>query len=298
MSIRVMTAVWDHAHGVSGGPLIVLLAMADYAHDDGTGVFPTQGVLAHKARMSERHVRRVLAELEDKGYIDRIGSRGPVIEWRVETQPDILSARTPMSAEPGHGCPTEPSKEPSGVEATASPPDLGKDEKGNGESSSSAAATGSRYLDPKSPGEQAAAWMVLELARLMRENDEKAKLPVALRDANLTAHTGTLAKPLTVAREQFDQAHPSVKPWLDAIRLLIDADGREAREIVKVLRWSQRDGFWRNQIKSAVNFRKHYDKMRGKALDDEGGAGAAAARRPEPRTPTSGAQLDKLAGRA
>jgi hypothetical protein len=34
MSIRVMTAVWDHAD-VSGGDLLVLLAMADFAADDG-----------------------------------------------------------------------------------------------------------------------------------------------------------------------------------------------------------------------------------------------------------------------
>jgi hypothetical protein len=59
MSIRVMTAVWDHAD-VSGGDLLVLLAMADWADDDGRRCFPTQGTLAAKSRMTDRNLRYCL----------------------------------------------------------------------------------------------------------------------------------------------------------------------------------------------------------------------------------------------
>ncbi len=61
MSIRVMDRVWEHSQQ-SSGALLVLLAIADFADDEGVA-FPSIGTLARKARLSERQVQRVIAEL-------------------------------------------------------------------------------------------------------------------------------------------------------------------------------------------------------------------------------------------
>jgi len=61
MSIRVMDRVWEHSQQ-SSGALLVLLAISDFADDDGVA-FPSVGTLARKARLSERQVQRVIAEL-------------------------------------------------------------------------------------------------------------------------------------------------------------------------------------------------------------------------------------------
>lgn len=292
MSIRVMTAVWDHALGVNGGPLLVLLALADYANDDGTGAYPKQATLAAKTRLSERHVRRVLASLEDKAYIERMGrTPGGVVEWRVEPSPDILSARSPVSDETGPGCPTEPSTEPPEEEADASPLE---------------AKDFSRYRDPATPGSAAAPWLVLELGRLMRANDPKAKLPVGLRELMADEYIDHFehGKAFATPEKRRELLLPvldnkGLVTWLDAMRLLIDADEREIKEAVRVLRWCQADDFWKTNILGAPKFRKQYPQLRLKWLEDGGDAShpTTSGTRPPDRGPTTTAQLDAMTRR-
>lgn len=71
MSIAIMTAVWNSGDH-SGGKLLLLLALADWANDDGGSVFPSLATLALKTRMNERSVRRLLRELEADGTIERV----------------------------------------------------------------------------------------------------------------------------------------------------------------------------------------------------------------------------------
>lgn len=51
--------------------LVVLYALAERAHDDGTASWPSQEWIAHRARCSDRTVRRALAGLEERGIIRR-----------------------------------------------------------------------------------------------------------------------------------------------------------------------------------------------------------------------------------
>lgn len=67
MSIKVMSSVWAHA-AVRQGSLLVLLALADYANDNGI-CWPSIPHLMEKAHISRRHVQRILRELERKGLI-------------------------------------------------------------------------------------------------------------------------------------------------------------------------------------------------------------------------------------
>ena len=78
MSIKVMTQVWEHSVH-KGGPLLLLLAIADHAHDDGDGAYPSIQTLAHKTRLSERHTTRLLQELAGSGELvirEKEGPRG------------------------------------------------------------------------------------------------------------------------------------------------------------------------------------------------------------------------------
>lgn len=63
-----MNRVWEYS-AVGGSELLVLLAIADHAHDDGGGAWPSVPTLARKCKLSDRHVRRVIRALEDSGEI-------------------------------------------------------------------------------------------------------------------------------------------------------------------------------------------------------------------------------------
>jgi hypothetical protein len=75
VSIKIMSAVWESGE-VSGATLLVLLALADYANDNGV-CWPGVPALSRKARVSERYVRELLGDLEGNGYIIRELNTGP-----------------------------------------------------------------------------------------------------------------------------------------------------------------------------------------------------------------------------
>src|SRR5262245_27068310 len=64
MSIKVMSHVWTHSKQ-RGSYLVTMLAIADYAHDDGKNAYPSIATLAKKTRMTERNVQLVLRKLVD-----------------------------------------------------------------------------------------------------------------------------------------------------------------------------------------------------------------------------------------
>jgi hypothetical protein len=86
MSIRVMTSVWDDARTQAHSELLVLLALADWANDEGH-CWPTICALASKARLSERAVQQILGRLTATGRIRRIqgGGRGRANQYQVVT---------------------------------------------------------------------------------------------------------------------------------------------------------------------------------------------------------------------
>lgn len=73
MSIKLMTMVWDAAP-VSGSELLCLLAMADWANDDGGSVHPSIRSVAEKVRVSEKQARRLVQGLVEAGYMSVVGN--------------------------------------------------------------------------------------------------------------------------------------------------------------------------------------------------------------------------------
>jgi Helix-turn-helix domain len=76
MSIRVMTKVWDNSRQKEG-TLLVLLAIADFANDDGLA-YPSMKTIAKKARMTIRNAQLAVRRLERAGeLIVTIGGAPP-----------------------------------------------------------------------------------------------------------------------------------------------------------------------------------------------------------------------------
>lgn len=100
MSIKAMGAVWEHSRQTLGARLVAL-ALADYAHDDGSNAYPSIATLARKAHMSERNVQYALRRLEQAGEIERQGIHvsGTTI-WRL-TLPDMGANTAPAKSAPG-----------------------------------------------------------------------------------------------------------------------------------------------------------------------------------------------------
>jgi hypothetical protein len=74
VSVKAMSWVWDHSEA-DGNARLVLLAIADNAHDDGKDAYPGQQELARKCRLGVRTVRRAIEELVALGelHVDKHG---------------------------------------------------------------------------------------------------------------------------------------------------------------------------------------------------------------------------------
>ena len=74
MSVKVMARVWAYSRQ-SGGSLLLMLALADFADDAGE-CWPSIPVLAQKARLTEREIRYLLPKLEEAGEVQLKRSNG------------------------------------------------------------------------------------------------------------------------------------------------------------------------------------------------------------------------------
>ena len=68
MSIKLMAQVWEHSEISEPSELLVLLALADWANDDGE-CWPAMKTLGAKARISDRMARTYVRRLEHKGLL-------------------------------------------------------------------------------------------------------------------------------------------------------------------------------------------------------------------------------------
>ena len=64
MSIKLMSQIFDR-YPNGGGEMLLALAIADHAHDDGTHIYPSVSALAKKTRQSERTVQYQLRKMQE-----------------------------------------------------------------------------------------------------------------------------------------------------------------------------------------------------------------------------------------
>lgn len=75
MSVRVMAIVFER-YPNGGSEMLLALALADHAHDDGTHIWPEVATLASKTRQSTRSVQYQLRRMEDAGWLEVVGNAG------------------------------------------------------------------------------------------------------------------------------------------------------------------------------------------------------------------------------
>jgi pyocin large subunit-like protein len=105
MSVRVMAAVFAARIGDAPSKA-VLLAMADYAADDGSSIHPSVETLTEKTELSRRTVQRALADLKKQGLIHEVSRRADaachyrIDLWEVEVRryPERPKKRSRRSA--------------------------------------------------------------------------------------------------------------------------------------------------------------------------------------------------------
>jgi hypothetical protein len=87
MSVKVMQLIWERAPYVEHGLILVLLALADWANDEGF-CWPSMDLLAEKSRQSRRNISYVLKRLEDDEVIDlqRGNGRGHATHYRINIE--------------------------------------------------------------------------------------------------------------------------------------------------------------------------------------------------------------------
>lgn len=68
VSVYIMSHVWRR-YPNGGGEMLLALALADHAHDDGTHIYPSIKQLADKTRQSTRTVQYQLRNMEASGWL-------------------------------------------------------------------------------------------------------------------------------------------------------------------------------------------------------------------------------------
>lgn len=114
MSVRAITAVWERSRQKGSG-LLVMLAIADYAKDDGTNAYPSNAALQRKTRLCERAVRQNLSQLVESGELRIRVAAGPSgcnrYDLTLPTQPVEPPATEDPDERPDEGggkdCPPE-----------------------------------------------------------------------------------------------------------------------------------------------------------------------------------------------
>lgn len=239
MSIRVMNLVWAHSEH-KGSDLLTLLAISDNADDDGLA-FPGIDLLASKTRLSVRGVKYAVERLLAGDELDRLERGG----FR------------------GHG--GKPSVYRVNVQTLQEKPLRLKVQKATAkvqdEASEGANGDNAPYREPSvepSVEPTSANPDVERLCQLMADLSNQRTDPDGVRP-----------KP----------KYTVTKGGREAMRRLIDIDGRSADLIERAIRWVDQHDFWRKNILSPEKLRKQFDTIYLEAQKGKPGRGQTKADR-------------------
>jgi hypothetical protein len=97
--VKLMGAIFDL--DIPSAEKLVLLAMADYARDDGTGCYPAIATLAKKTSLSRRGIQKLIRRLQCAGFVADTGkiSKLGTIEYTVTLEGGGEQGSLPFSAQ-------------------------------------------------------------------------------------------------------------------------------------------------------------------------------------------------------
>ena len=77
MSVKVMSMVFEY-YPEGGGEMLLALALADFADDDGSRIYPSVAALAKKTRQSERSIQYQIQKMMKNGFLSLVEAGGRV----------------------------------------------------------------------------------------------------------------------------------------------------------------------------------------------------------------------------
>lgn len=106
MSIRVFEIVkQNYPTDASSAERLVIWALADHAHDDGAGIYPSLSRVAGEVSMSVRTVRRLLRKIEMRGWLECVayqnGGRKRTREYKIPSAKLNPDNQGPKDGQPG-----------------------------------------------------------------------------------------------------------------------------------------------------------------------------------------------------
>jgi hypothetical protein len=230
VSVHAVSWVLKHSEARLGDRL-VLLALAEHAHGDGSNAYAAVETLAHEARLSERQAQRCLRNLERDGAITPTGvaSKGQVV-YRLNMGRQIVT-------------PTKSHPDKSGVEGVTNPAEIVSD------------------LSPE-PKEE-------PTTEPEKTSSSFVATPEARRLTELLVNTvnsrGLSGKKVTVTNKSIDAIDKMNRidgvPW-DQIEAMIEwLDRGNHREAM----------FWRGNVRSGVKLREHFativERVKGQQVE-------------------------------
>lgn len=222
MSVKIMSAVFESS--LPPTRRLVALALADYASDDGRGIYPSAETVAAKTGLSRRSVLRTIADLRDsrllvvEGEREVRGGRIPVYRLAVEAIPRLGASVSPSARESLDPVPESP--RPS---ARVAPEPTTEPKTRTVKSRRS-------VVDALNECSIEGRALVEKLVELVVVNGSRRPIPTAA--------------------------------WYDEARRLLGKDGVSFAEAMAVLTWCQGDEFWRANVLSIPTFRAKFDTLR------------------------------------
>jgi hypothetical protein len=221
---------------------LILCAMAETAHDDGTEARASQATYAKYARCSERTLRRHIKAMEETGVIIR-GDQRLVEHLRPDRRPVVWNLAIWMNRTTGQTDRPDIERPDTGVPSVASR-GVNYDSNGRTRVSDKPSTEPSLNNEPSN--------YVAEGSEAHRDDVES----LCQELADLIVANGSRRPAVT-------------KKWRDAARLMLDRDGIPFDMIMGAIRWSQGNDFWKAHILSMPKLRDKYDTMR---LQSESGS--------------------------
>lgn len=119
MSIRIMSLVFQaDPDKLTATQKLVLLALADFANDDGLSIYPSNERTARRTSLAVRSVQRIIRQLEEAKIVEktRVGGGKRPNEYRIHPQ------RIPLTQSPTRGS-TPDTESPLPLTQSHPPPD-------------------------------------------------------------------------------------------------------------------------------------------------------------------------------
>jgi hypothetical protein len=249
VAVEVLTWVFSHSRSKNGERL-VMLAVADACNSpDGTGAWMSNATLSAKTNLSERAVQESVRRCELLGElrVDRNAGRGGVNAFAVVMAEKVQNLHPAESA----GCTDDKPAESAGGPNGGFVP--GQRRKGAESAGASQASRGAE----SAPGTVSTKNSSTK-SSVKTSGTKRAKKPEPQRE-----DVDRVCNFLAEWRVKLGCPRPPITDkWRTEARLMIDKDGRSLEAIKEITSWSQRNSFWRSNIKSIPKLRDQFDTLR------------------------------------